>query len=175
MMLTMLMMPPAFRKPAAPLAVAIALTIAASLTTAIACGSPATPSATPPPPTQSPPPVVALPTQSPTMVVATPTQSPPPPAATIIATPTNPDQVRVVTVGPYREECVGVAPQMCLVVNDELFYDEIDGFDHQPGYQYRLRIEQYDRWPGQTEIPQDTGRYGYRLLEILDQQRVAGR
>ena len=72
-------------------------------------------------------------------------------------------------------ECVGVAPQMCLVVNDELFYEEIDGFDHQPGYAYRLRIEQYDRWPGQTEIPQDVGRYGYRLLEVLDQQRATGR
>ena len=138
-----------------------ALAFAAGLAAAIACGTPSTTPVPQPTPTQSPP----------TAIAATPTQSPPP-ATTIIATPTDPDQVSTVTVGPYREHCVGVAPQMCLVVNDELFYDEIDGFDHQPGYQYRLRIEQYDRWPGQTEIPQDTGRYGYRLLEILEKRRV---
>ena len=132
------------------------LAIAIGLAVAVACGAPA--------PTPTPP---AKP--EPTMTMA------PPTAATIVATPTNPDQVQEVTVGPQRMECVGVAPQMCLVVNDELFYDEIDGFDHQPGYAYRLRIERYDRWPGQTEIPQDVGRYGYRLLEVLDQQWAAGR
>lgn len=158
----MLMMPPAFRKAAA----ALAISIAVGLATAIACAAPAATPVAQTPPTPSPATIVAT-------VVATPTPSSPPPATTIIATPTDPDQVSAVTVGPYREECVGVAPQMCLVVNDELFYDEIDGFDHQPGYQYRLRIEQYDQWPGQTEIPQDTGRYGYRLLEILEKRRVA--
>ena len=77
--------------------------------------------------------------------------------------------IQEVTVGPELVECVGSHPQQCLVVDGELFYDPIDGFRHQAGYRYRLRIERYDRFPGQTEIPQDTGRYGYRLLEILAQ------
>ena len=136
------------------------LAIAIGLAVAVACGGPA------PEPTSVPP---ATATPEPTMAMVAPT------AATVVATPTDPDQVQEVTVGPQREHCVGVAPQMCLLVNDELFYSEIDGFDHQPGYAYRLRIERYDRWPGQTEIPQDVGRYGYRLLEVLEQQRVAGR
>lgn len=89
-------------------------------------------------------------------------------------TPAEPDRVREVTVGPQRVECVGAAPQLCLVVDDALFYDEIGGFEHEAGYEYRLRIEQYDRWPGQTEIPQDAGRYGYRLLEMLE-KKSAGR
>ena len=155
------------------------LAIAAGITAAVACGAPA-PTPTPPA-TSEPTTAIAAPTPA---VIATPTNvgyrgSADPhyqvPTPAVIATPTNPDQVQEVTVGPQRMECVGVAPQMCLVVNDELFYDEIDGFDHQPGYAYRLRIERYDRWPGQTEIPQDVGRYRYGLLAVLAKQRVAGR
>ena len=98
--------------------------------------------------------------------------SEPPPA--VAATPTNPGRVSEVTVGPQRVDCVGSAPQRCLVVDDELFYDEIDGFEHEAGYEYRLRIEEYDRWPGQTEIPQDAGRYGYRLLAVLEKKSAGG-
>ena len=79
--------------------------------------------------------------------------------------------VREVTVGPELEACHGPFPQQCLVVDGELFYDAIEGFKHEAGYRYRLRIEQYDRFPGQTEIPQDTGRYGYRLVAVLGKER----
>ena len=77
-----------------------------------------------------------------------------------------------VTVGPEREDCVGSAPMRCLVVDGELFYDPIEGFEHQEGYEYQLKIEQYDAWPGQ-EPPQDAGRYGYRLIEMISKQRAA--
>ena len=94
------------------------------------------------------------------------------PPAVPATRPAAPDgTIQEVTVGPELVECVGSHPQQCLVVDGELFYDPIDGFRHQTGYRYRLRIERYDRFPGQTEIPQDTGRYGYRLLEILEQTR----
>ena len=93
--------------------------------------------------------------------------APPALPATRPATPGG--AIQEVTVGPELAECVGSYPQQCLVVDGELFYDPIDGFRHQAGYRYRLRIERYDRFPGQTAIPQDTGRYGYRLLEILAQ------
>ena len=76
-------------------------------------------------------------------------------------------------VGPEQVECTGAAPQRCLVVDGELFYDAIEGFRYEAGYRYRLRIEEYDRWPGQAEIPQDAGRYGYRLLELLEKRPAA--
>lgn len=98
--------------------------------------------------------------------------APPPEPPT--PTPTPDATVLEVTVGPAREECTGSAPQLCLVVNGELFYDEIQGFQHEAGYRYRLRIEQYDRWPGQAEIPQDAGRYAYRLLELLEKTPAPG-
>lgn len=78
--------------------------------------------------------------------------------------------IRDVTVGPVEVECQGVGPQMCLVMDDELFYSSIEGFDHEPGYHYRLRIEVYDRWGGQ-EPPADASAYGYRLIEVLEKTR----
>lgn len=80
-------------------------------------------------------------------------------------------EVREVVVGPELKDCVGVGPMKCMVVDGLLFYDGIDGFDYQEGYEYRLRIEQFDAWPGQ-EPPQDAGRYGYRLIEIISKNPV---
>ena len=73
-----------------------------------------------------------------------------------------------VTVDPELVDCVGVGPRKCLVVDGRYFYDAIEGFDHEPGYRYRLRMERYDAWPGMAEPPQDASRYSYRLIEIID-------
>ena len=80
-------------------------------------------------------------------------------------------EVLEVVVGPERVECVGIALMECLMVDGEFFYDEIEGFEHQEGYEYRLRIEQYDAWPDMEEPPQDAGRYGYRLIEIISKTK----
>ncbi len=83
-------------------------------------------------------------------------------------------RVQEINVGPARRECYGPFRRMCLIVDGGFFYDEIDGFTHEPGYEYRLRIERYDAFPGQKEPPQDAGRYGYRLLEVLSKTRASG-
>lgn len=75
------------------------------------------------------------------------------------------------SVGPERVACVGAAPMECLVVDGELFYDEIEGFEFEEGYRYRVEVERYERWPGE-EPPQDAGRYGYRLLRVLERARA---
>ena len=82
--------------------------------------------------------------------------------------------VQEITVGPARQECYGPFRRMCLIVGGSFFYEEIDGFTHEPGYEYRLRVERYDAFPGQKEPFQDAGRYAYRLLEVLSKNRVAG-
>ena len=80
-----------------------------------------------------------------------------------------------VSVGPARQHCYGPFPRMCLVVDGRQFYHEIKGFTHEPGYEYVLRIEEYDAYPGQEVIPQDTpGRYGYRLVEEVSKVKAAG-
>ena len=78
--------------------------------------------------------------------------------------------VMVATVGPELLDCVGAAPMKCLEVDGEFFYDEIEGFDYEEGYTYRLRIERYDAFPGQAEPPQDASRYGYRLIEVVSKE-----
>ena len=75
--------------------------------------------------------------------------------------------VMEVTVGPKLLDCVGVGPRKCLEVNGQLFYEGIDGFKHEEGYTYRLKIERYDAFPGEEEPPQDASRYGYRLIEVI--------
>ena len=72
-----------------------------------------------------------------------------------------------VTVGPTLARCYGVGLQSCMVVDGDFFYDGIEGFAYEPGYDYRLRIGKYDPWGG-GEPPQDAGRYAYRLLEQLE-------
>ena len=105
---------------------------------------------------------------------ATPTAPPATPAPTAATLPTPATEggtVLEAVIGPAREDCVGVAEMRCLVVDGFLFYSEIDGFDYQEGYEYRLLMEQYEAYPGQ-EIPADAGRYGYRLIEVLEKTGV---
>ena len=75
-------------------------------------------------------------------------------------------EVMEVTVGPRLLDCVGVAPMKCLEVDGLLFYESIEGFEHEEGFSYRLKIERYEAYPGR-EPPQDASRYGYRLIEVI--------
>src|SRR6267378_2391763 len=56
------------------------------------------------------------------------------------------EHVVVMDIAPQRVPCVGVAPMQCLSVREHpdpawtLFYDEIEGFFFEPGYQYTIRV-----------------------------------
>ena len=78
----------------------------------------------------------------------------------------------LVTVGSELEDCVAVDRMKCLVVNGELFFDTIEGFDYEEGFYYRLRIQREDLYPGE-DPPQDMSRYRYRLLEVLSKTMQA--
>ena len=69
------------------------------------------------------------------------------------------------------EDCVGSAPMRCMVVNGGLFYSEIEGFEHEAGYRYRIRMERYDPWGGEPP-PADASSRGYRLIEVVEKTRV---
>ena len=165
------------------IAIVIAL-IAAAAAIALACGGNAETLATPDAPQPT---VVATTALSQTVALA-PTIAPAPTATlapTIAPAPTTaPSQIEAcadetavdcmmeVSVGPERVYCEGSAPMMCMMVDGDLFYDEIDGFEHEAGYRYRLRMERYDRWPGQ-ETPADASKYGYRLIDVVEKARAA--
>ena len=78
-------------------------------------------------------------------------------------------------VGPNREPCVGVAPQVCFQVKETpegdytLFYGDIQGFEFEPGYEYELLVEK-------TTIPNppaDASSLQYSLVEIVSKTPAA--
>jgi len=78
-------------------------------------------------------------------------------------------------INNYTEDCVGEAPQKCLLVqqgsligtNDwEYFYSEIEGFNYEEGYIYNLKVKQ-------TAIinpPMDGSSIKYELLKLLSKE-----
>ena len=81
------------------------------------------------------------------------------------------DCVVEVVVGAELVDCVGVAPMRCMVVDGELFYGAIEGFEHEAGFRYRIRMERYDPWGGEPP-PADASAYGYRLVEVVERVRA---
>lgn len=68
-------------------------------------------------------------------------------------------------------------PMNCLLVQHgdsityqwEFFYDEIEGFDYQPGFLYTLKVAVTTLPPDQ--VAADASSRSYRLLEILDKKQ----
>lgn len=55
---------------------------------------------------------------------------------------------KTIYVGPELVDCTGVAPQKCILVKEDpdgeytLFYDQIEGFNFEEGYEYELVIRE---------------------------------
>lgn len=80
---------------------------------------------------------------------------------------------KTIYVGPYQVDCVGVAPQKCMLVKEDpegdwtFFYDQIEGFEYEPGYEYELRImEEKVKDP-----PADASSIRWILLEVISKER----
>ena len=79
------------------------------------------------------------------------------------------DDTEVLVVGPHQQRCQGFIEQDCFLVYNEaddeweLFYENIGGFDFEPGFVYTLKVRLEDR----GEEIQDVGRYAYHLVEVL--------
>ncbi|MEZ4557560.1 MAG: META domain-containing protein [Caldilineaceae bacterium] len=77
-------------------------------------------------------------------------------------------------VGPTQADCVGVAPQLCLLVKEDpdadytYFYSNIDGFTFVPGYEYELRVQVTPV----ENAPADASSLRYTLVEVVDQTEV---
>ena len=77
-------------------------------------------------------------------------------------------------VGPEQVDCVGVAPQTCLLIKFEpeaewqYFYDAIEGFEYEPGFEYELLVEKTDI----ENPPADASSIQYTLLEEVSKTAV---
>lgn len=76
-------------------------------------------------------------------------------------------------VAPERKPCTGVGPMQCLQVRESVdrpwqyFYSEIEGFTHEPGYAYELRV----REEKVANPPADGSSLRWQLLEVVSKVR----
>ena len=77
-------------------------------------------------------------------------------------------------MGPELLDCVGVGPQKCMQVKTEpdadyqYFYDQIEGFDYEEGYEYELSVQV----ESVENPPADASSIKYTLIEIVDKRPV---
>jgi heat shock protein HslJ len=72
-------------------------------------------------------------------------------------------------VAHYLADCVGVGPMKCMLVRETpdaewtMFYDKIQGFEYEPGFDYELRIRTEDV----PNPPADASSIRYILVELV--------
>ena len=88
---------------------------------------------------------------------------------------TRADEGQILFINSERVACTGVGPRTCLQTRSaesqdwQFFYNEIAGFDYEPGYTYQLRVK-----TSPVENPAaDASSLKYTLLEVLHKDAVA--
>ena len=92
-----------------------------------------------------------------------------------VASEVNRENIEITTlyVGSEQVDCEGVAIQKCLLVKEDInseyeyFYDSIEGFEWQAGYEYELLVAVAEI----GDPPADGAAFRYQLVEIVN--RVA--
>jgi hypothetical protein len=86
------------------------------------------------------------------------------------------NQIVTLYVGPEQVDCVGVAPQQCLLVRESLeedysyFYSTIEGFNYEPGYAYELLVEKAPV----EDPPADGSSIRWTLVEVVAKVPASG-
>lgn len=82
-------------------------------------------------------------------------------------------QTEIWWINSAKVDCVGVGPMTCYQIQKtdqresekwELFYDDIEGFEYQPGYLYQVKVKIVKK-PKPT--PADASGLSFKLIEIL--------
>ncbi len=83
---------------------------------------------------------------------------------------------KTIFVASYTADCVGAAPQQCYLVREDpddewsLFYDQIEGFDYEEGYEYELRITEETI----EDPPADASSIKWTLVEVVSKTEAPG-
>jgi len=81
-------------------------------------------------------------------------------------------------VNSYTVDCVGVSPMKCLQIQKgenmvegewQNFYSQIEGFDYEPGYIYKIRVNE----EVMENVPADASSVQYKLIEVLEKNEDA--
>ncbi|MGW8225878.1 MAG: META domain-containing protein [Anaerolineales bacterium] len=84
-------------------------------------------------------------------------------------------ELKTVYVGSKLQDCVGVAPQKCMQVKESpeeeytLFYDQIEGFEYEEGYEYKLLVQEE-----QVENPPADGSSIRWILVSIESKEAVG-
>lgn len=74
-----------------------------------------------------------------------------------------PEVIETFNVESELKDCVGVGPQKCMVVNGNLFYDSIEGFEFVEGFKYELQVRKEIR----ENTPADASSFVYSLVSVI--------
>ena len=84
-------------------------------------------------------------------------------------------ETQTIFINSFKKSCVGVVPMSCLQIQRkstldpqawEYFYDEIEGFDFEPGYIYKIKIKTENL---DTEtLPADASSIRYTYIETIE-------
>ena len=97
------------------------------------------------------------------------------PDDTADSAPTVDTGAKTMFVGPILVECVGAHPQQCMLVKADpeepytYFYDQIERFEFEPGYQYELLVLSEDV----EDPPADASAIRWSLVEELNKTPAA--
>lgn len=100
------------------------------------------------------------------------TGTPPPTASAAVTTPAS--VTKVLFVDSKRIPCEGEGITECLRVRESeaepwsMFYRSIEGFTHEVGYRFELRVEISDT----ATPPADASSKRYRLIEVVSKKKV---
>lgn len=87
--------------------------------------------------------------------------------------PDIPTTIETLTVGPKLEECYSMRKQTCMIVNGGYFYEGIQWFTYEAGYDYKLKVEKKARcnFNKPSFCPTDVGVYWYKLVEVISKTK----
>lgn len=84
------------------------------------------------------------------------------------------ENTRTLYIDSELADCVGVAPMKCMKIKEfpdaewEFFYQSIDGFTYEPGYQYRVSV----KTTNVPNPPADAPNIRYQLISVLSKDPV---
>ncbi len=84
------------------------------------------------------------------------------------------DYEKILYVSDVKMDCTGVAPQKCLQIKEKesenwtYFYSDIEGFDYEEGYTYKIKVEVSEV----KNAPADASSLKYTLLEVIEKTKA---
>lgn len=84
------------------------------------------------------------------------------------------DDTKHIYIADHLVNCEGVAPQKCMLIKEKIvddwttFYDQIEGFDYEEGYEYLLNV----KIKKIKNPPADGSSLKYTLIEVFEKKKT---